>query len=197
MIEWGAPLSFSAAKFDSLPTERFYSLPNNTLLLKDMVIRDLIATSTGMQLRWGKEYYRVPDPRGEGFVGVPVYDDEYERARAHDTLTPGARWNRPGTLFRLRPGSCPGAMRIGSLWPRSSWWNRMPGYQAPLPRRRTTCSGSRSHSQSGWSAGTTACRRQSSLSMSSQTTMAGDRFTSRPRCRKITWTTCAKATRCT
>jgi hypothetical protein len=87
MIDWGAPLSFGAAKFDSLPTERYYSLPNNTFLLKDMVIRDLIATSTGMQLRWGKEYYRVPDPRGEGFVGVPVYDDEYERARAkYDSL---------------------------------------------------------------------------------------------------------------
>jgi hypothetical protein len=90
MIEWGAPLSFSAAKFDSLPTERFYAMPNSTLLLKDMVIRDMIATSTGMQLRWGKEYYRAVDPRG-GFVGVPVYDDEYEQARSqYDSLTLGA-----------------------------------------------------------------------------------------------------------
>jgi hypothetical protein len=91
MIEWGAPLSFSAAALDSLPTDGYYSMPDNSFLFKDLVIRDMLATNTGMKLRWGKEFMRVPDPRGEGFVGVGVHDDEYETARAeYDTLTRAA-----------------------------------------------------------------------------------------------------------
>jgi len=88
MIDWGAPLSFSAAALDSLPVDGYNSMPNNSFQFKDLVIRDLLATNTGMKLRWGKEYIRVPDPRGEGLVGVAAHEDEYEAARAeYDTLT--------------------------------------------------------------------------------------------------------------
>jgi hypothetical protein len=81
LIEWGAPFSFNVAKFDSLPQERFQGAGGRTLLLRDLAIREMLATNSGIQLRWGNEYYRLPDPRTGQTVSVPVFRDEYQPAR--------------------------------------------------------------------------------------------------------------------
>jgi tetratricopeptide (TPR) repeat protein len=60
--DWGAPISFSATErvdgkpiIDELP-QGFMGKNRRTFLLKDVMIRDIIATNAGIKLRWPEDY---------------------------------------------------------------------------------------------------------------------------------------------
>jgi tetratricopeptide (TPR) repeat protein len=52
---WGAPISFSLAEIDRLP-QGLMGANRRTFLLKDIMIRDIIATNAGIKLKWPDEY---------------------------------------------------------------------------------------------------------------------------------------------
>jgi tetratricopeptide (TPR) repeat protein len=52
---WGAPISFSEAEIDRLP-QGFAGKNRRSFLLKDIMIRDIIATSGGIKLKWPEDY---------------------------------------------------------------------------------------------------------------------------------------------
>jgi len=52
---WGAPISFSEAEIDKLP-QGFTGKGGRTFLLKDIMIRDIVATSAGVRLQWPDDY---------------------------------------------------------------------------------------------------------------------------------------------
>jgi tetratricopeptide (TPR) repeat protein len=56
---WGAPISFTEAQIDKLP-QGFVGKDNRTYLLKDIMMRDIIATSAGVKLRWPDDYGCLP-----------------------------------------------------------------------------------------------------------------------------------------
>lgn len=56
---WGAPISFSEAEIDRLP-QGFVGQSGRTFLLKDIMIRDIVATSAGVRLRWPDDYGSSP-----------------------------------------------------------------------------------------------------------------------------------------
>lgn len=53
--EWGAPISFSLAEIEKLP-QGMMGANRRTFLLKDIMIRDIIATNAGIKLKWPEEY---------------------------------------------------------------------------------------------------------------------------------------------
>lgn len=52
---WGAPVSFSEAEIDRLP-QGFVGKRGRTFLLKDIMIRDIVATAGGVKLKWPDDY---------------------------------------------------------------------------------------------------------------------------------------------
>jgi tetratricopeptide (TPR) repeat protein len=52
---WGAPISFSEAEIDRLP-QGFAGKRGRTFLLKDIMIRDIVATAGGVKLKWPDDY---------------------------------------------------------------------------------------------------------------------------------------------
>lgn len=52
---WGAPISFSEAEIDRLP-QGFAGKKGRTFLLKDVMIRDIVATAGGVKLKWPDDY---------------------------------------------------------------------------------------------------------------------------------------------
>ncbi|MEO0114573.1 MAG: DUF2723 domain-containing protein [candidate division WOR-3 bacterium] len=52
---WGAPISFSEAEIDRLP-QAFAGKRGRTFLLKDIMIRDIVATAGGVKLKWPDDY---------------------------------------------------------------------------------------------------------------------------------------------
>ena len=75
---WGAPISFTESQIDRLP-EGFIGENNRTILLKDVMMRDILATSAGIKLRWPQDYACTPDEfRAKVFTAsykprTPVY----------------------------------------------------------------------------------------------------------------------------
>ncbi len=82
--EWGAPISFSLTErvdgkpiIDELP-QGFMGKNRRTFLLKDIMIRDIIATNAGVKLRWPEDYAstaeefmtKVMDNYNEGQMSV-------------------------------------------------------------------------------------------------------------------------------
>jgi tetratricopeptide (TPR) repeat protein len=57
---WGAPISFTESQIDKLP-EGFIGEDNRTILLKDIVMRDILATSAGVKLNWPSDYGCTPE----------------------------------------------------------------------------------------------------------------------------------------
>ncbi len=55
MKRWGAPISFSEAEIDKLP-QGFVGKNGRTFLLKDIMMRDIVATSGGIKLNWPDDY---------------------------------------------------------------------------------------------------------------------------------------------
>ncbi|MEO0077947.1 MAG: hypothetical protein ABIK86_02995, partial [candidate division WOR-3 bacterium] len=55
MKRWGAPISFSEAEIEKLP-QYFQGRGGRTFLLKDVMIRDIVATSAGIKLKWPDDY---------------------------------------------------------------------------------------------------------------------------------------------
>jgi len=53
--KWGAPISFSENEIDQLP-QGFVGKNRRTFLLKDVMIRDIIATNAGIKLKWPEDY---------------------------------------------------------------------------------------------------------------------------------------------
>jgi len=53
--EWGAPISFSENEIDNLP-QGFMGKNRRSFLLKDVMIRDIIATNAGIKLKWPEDY---------------------------------------------------------------------------------------------------------------------------------------------
>ncbi len=53
--KWGAPISFSEAEIDRLP-QGFSGKRGRTFLLKDIMIRDIVATAGGVKLKWPDDY---------------------------------------------------------------------------------------------------------------------------------------------
>ncbi len=56
---WGAPISFSEAEIDRLP-QGFTGKKGRTYLLKDIMIRDIVATAGGVTLKWPDDYGLTP-----------------------------------------------------------------------------------------------------------------------------------------
>jgi tetratricopeptide (TPR) repeat protein len=52
---WGAPISFTESQIDRLP-QGFVGKDNRTYLLKDIMMRDILATTAGVKLRWPDDY---------------------------------------------------------------------------------------------------------------------------------------------
>lgn len=52
---WGAPISFSEEEIEKLP-QGFLGKNNRTFLLKDVMMRDIVATSGGVKLQWPDDY---------------------------------------------------------------------------------------------------------------------------------------------
>jgi len=57
---WGAPISFTEAQIDQLP-EVFTGRDNREIQLKDVMMRDILATSAGIKLQWPDDYACTPD----------------------------------------------------------------------------------------------------------------------------------------
>jgi len=57
---WGAPISFTDEQIDRLP-RAFAGKNNRTFLLEDIMIRDMVATSAGVKLRWPDDYRSTTD----------------------------------------------------------------------------------------------------------------------------------------
>jgi tetratricopeptide (TPR) repeat protein len=58
--KWGAPISFTESQIDKLP-QGFVGKNNRTYLLKDIMMRDIIATSAGIKLSWPNDYACAPE----------------------------------------------------------------------------------------------------------------------------------------
>jgi len=58
--QWGAPISFTETQIDRLP-QGFVGKNNRTILLKDIMMRDIIATSAGIKLNWPGDYACTPE----------------------------------------------------------------------------------------------------------------------------------------
>jgi tetratricopeptide (TPR) repeat protein len=56
---WGAPISFTESQIDKLP-QGFVGKDNRTYLLKDIMMRDIVATSAGVKLKWPDDYGCTP-----------------------------------------------------------------------------------------------------------------------------------------
>jgi tetratricopeptide (TPR) repeat protein len=75
---WGAPISFTESQIDKLP-QGFVGKNNRTFLLKDIMMRDIIATSAGIKLNWPTDYACTPEEfRAKVFTAsynprTPVY----------------------------------------------------------------------------------------------------------------------------
>ncbi len=75
---WGAPISFTESQIDKLP-QGFVGKNNRTFLLKDIMMRDIVATSAGIKLRWPDDYGCTPEEyRAKVFTAsynprTPVY----------------------------------------------------------------------------------------------------------------------------
>jgi len=78
MKRWGAPISFSEEEIDRLP-QGIEGKGGRTFLLKDIMIRDIVATSAGVKLRWPDDYRSTTDEYvakvfGNGYKpSTPVY----------------------------------------------------------------------------------------------------------------------------
>ncbi len=57
--KWGAPISFSEKKIEDLP-QGIYGKDGKVYLLKDIIIRDLLATNAGIKLNWPDDYLLTP-----------------------------------------------------------------------------------------------------------------------------------------
>jgi tetratricopeptide (TPR) repeat protein len=57
---WGAPISFTESQIDKLP-QGFVGKNNRTYLLKDIMMRDILATSAGIKLTWPDDYACTPE----------------------------------------------------------------------------------------------------------------------------------------
>lgn len=57
---WGAPISFSEEEIERLP-QGFVAKNNRVVLLKDIMIRNIIATAGGVRLNWPEDYESSPE----------------------------------------------------------------------------------------------------------------------------------------
>jgi Tfp pilus assembly protein PilF len=57
---WGAPVSFTEDEIDRLP-QGFIGKRNRVVLLKDIMIRNIIATAGGVKLNWPSDYESTPE----------------------------------------------------------------------------------------------------------------------------------------
>jgi tetratricopeptide (TPR) repeat protein len=75
---WGAPISFTEEQIERLP-QGFVGEGERTYLLKDVMIRDIVATAGGVKLSWPDDYAMLPEKYiakvfGPGYRGQsPVY----------------------------------------------------------------------------------------------------------------------------
>ncbi len=75
---WGAPISFTEEEIERLP-QGFVGEGNRTYLLKDVMIRDIVATAGGVKLSWPDDYAALPEKYmakvfGGGYQArTPVY----------------------------------------------------------------------------------------------------------------------------
>jgi len=75
---WGAPISFSDAEIDQLP-RGFIGKNNRTFLLEDIMIRDMVATAGGVELKWPDDYASTSEEYAAKVFGpgyharTPVY----------------------------------------------------------------------------------------------------------------------------
>jgi tetratricopeptide (TPR) repeat protein len=91
---WGAPISFSESQIDKLP-QGFVGKNNRTYLLKDIMMRDIVATSAGIKLRWPDDYACTPEeyrarvftesynPRSPVYYATTVSSDNLEDVDPH------------------------------------------------------------------------------------------------------------------
>ncbi|MEO0008988.1 MAG: DUF2723 domain-containing protein [candidate division WOR-3 bacterium] len=56
---WGAPISFSEEEIERLP-QGFVTKNNRVVLLKDIMIRNIVATAGGVRLIWPQDYESTP-----------------------------------------------------------------------------------------------------------------------------------------
>jgi len=91
---WGAPISFTESLIDRLP-QGFIGKNSRTYLLKDIMMRDIVATSGGVKLRWPDDYGCTPEefrarvftenynPRSPVYYATTVARDNLEDVEPH------------------------------------------------------------------------------------------------------------------
>jgi tetratricopeptide (TPR) repeat protein len=91
---WGAPISFTESQIDRLP-QGFVGKNNRTYLLKDIMMRDIVATSAGVKLHWPDDYACTPEeyrakvftadyrPRTPVYYATTVSTDNLEDVQPH------------------------------------------------------------------------------------------------------------------
>jgi tetratricopeptide (TPR) repeat protein len=91
---WGAPISFTESQIDRLP-QGFIGKNSRTYLLKDIMMRDIVATSGGVKLRWPDDYGCTPEefrarvftenynPRSPVYYATTVARDNLEDVEPH------------------------------------------------------------------------------------------------------------------
>jgi hypothetical protein len=95
---WGAPISFTESQIDKLP-QGFVGKNNRTYLLKDVMMRDIIATSAGIKLSWPNDYACTPEEfRAKVFTAsytprTPVWSTGWLPSKVRTRLT----WRRRST----------------------------------------------------------------------------------------------------
>jgi len=113
---WGAPISFTESQLDRLP-QGFVGKDNRTYLLKDVMMRDIIATSAGVKLKWPDDYGCTPEEfRAKVFTPnytprTPVY---YATTVSRDNLEDvGQHLRLEGLVDRVVREDAPDQVDIG------------------------------------------------------------------------------------
>ena len=108
---WGAPISFSEEEIDRLP-RGFVGKNNRTFLLEDIMIRDIVATSAGVKLRWPDDYSSTAEEYTAKVFGAgynptsPVY---FATTVGREKLADVASHLRlEGLVYRVVAESAPG-----------------------------------------------------------------------------------------
>ena len=103
---WGAPISFTEAEIDRLP-RGFAGRNNRTFLLEDIMIRDMVATSAGVKLKWPDDYGSTSEEYmakvfGPGYhPRTPVYFATTVSPRSLQDVKPHLRLE--GLVYRVVP----------------------------------------------------------------------------------------------
>ncbi len=112
---WGAPISFSEDEIERLP-RGFVGKNNRTFLLEDIMIREIVATSAGVKLKWPEDYSCTAEEYqarvfGPGYQPrTPVY---FATTVGREKLVDVAPYLRlEGLVYRVTGVAAPGQVDV-------------------------------------------------------------------------------------